>query len=342
MATETPVPETVIPSANTVTVQDLLNAGLHFGHQTKRWNPKMKRYIFDKRNGIHVVDLTKSLKAVKDAATFVQQLASEGRNLLFVGTKKQAQEVIKTAAQTAGQFYVTTRWLGGTLTNSETIRRSVRRMLQLDEMEKKDDFKSMLKKEAAKVRHELEKLRHNLSGIAGMNHLPGALFIVDIQREAIAVAEAKRLGIPIIAIVDTNCDPDPIDFVIPGNDDAIRAIKLISSIITQAIRTGADEYSLKAAKQVLKHEVEAKIEADKVAEAKPAAKPAALRRRTTRPTSATKAAAPAAVPESAAAAAVEPPPEVAAIVEALEENAPAPKTVKAPAKAARKATKDEE
>ena len=227
-------------------IRDLLEAGLHFGHQTKRWNPKMKRYIFDKRNGIHIIDLAKSLVMLQSALEFIHDVVSSGRSILFVGTKKQAQQVIKDTAQACDQHYVTNRWLGGTLTNSNTIRRSVARMTEIQDLEKNNAMPTH-KKEIARLRRELEKLSRNLSGIANMDRHPGALFVVDINREGIAVAEARKLNIPVIAIVDTNCDPDPIDYVIPGNDDAIRAIKLITGAIADTAKAAAEEYAKKAA-----------------------------------------------------------------------------------------------
>ena len=240
-------------------VRDLLEAGLHFGHQTKRWNPKMKRYIFDKRNGIHIIDLAKSLVMLQSALEFVHDVVANGRSILFVGTKKQAQQVIKETAVACDQHYVTNRWLGGTLTNSNTIRRSVARMREIQEIEKTG--MPSHKKEAARLRRELEKLSRNLSGVANMDQHPGALFVVDINREAIAVAEARKLNIPVIAIVDTNCDPDPIDYVIPGNDDAIRAIKLITAALADSIQRAAAEYAKKAAELARQ-----KAEAEKAAE----------------------------------------------------------------------------
>jgi small subunit ribosomal protein S2 len=243
-------------------IKDLLDAGLHFGHQTKRWNPKMKRYIFDKRNGIHIIDLTQTLASLDEAMQFVEDIATSGKSVLFVGTKKQAQSVVKDASTDAGQHYVVHRWLGGTLTNNTTIRRSVRRMRELEEMEKEDQFASPPKKEAASMRRELEKLRRNLSGIANMTELPGAMVVIDINREAIAVNEAKRLNIPVVAIVDTNCDPDPVDYLIPGNDDAIRAIKLISDALGMRVRKGAREYERVAAEIARKKEEAAKAEAE--------------------------------------------------------------------------------
>jgi small subunit ribosomal protein S2 len=239
-----------------VLIQDLLDAGLHFGHQTKRWNPKMKPFVFDKRNGIHIIDLAKTLVQLQKARQFVYDISSRGRALLFVGTKKQAQETVKEAATGCAQPYVETRWLGGTLTNAQTIRRRVKRLRLLDQMEKDGTFNSMPKKEVARLRHELEKLRKNLTGIASMEELPGAMFVVDVNREAIAIAEANRLHIPVIAIVDTNCNPDPVDYPIPGNDDAIRGIKLIASVIAATVSKGTAEYSKVAVEEARKRESE--------------------------------------------------------------------------------------
>jgi small subunit ribosomal protein S2 len=232
-----------------VSVQDLLDAGVHFGHQIKRWNPKMKPFVFDKRNGIHVIDLAKTVEQLAKAKQFVYDTAARGRPILFVGTKKQAQQTIKDLAAYCGQPFVNTRWLGGTLTNSQTIRKRIKYMRQLDKMETDGTFDKMLKKEVAVLRHELEKLRKNLSGIASLDGQPGALFVVDVNREAIAIAEANRLHIPVIGIVDTNCDPDLIDYPIPGNDDAIRGIKLIAGVLASAIAKGASEYSKVAAEE---------------------------------------------------------------------------------------------
>ena len=237
-------------------VRDLLEAGLHFGHQTKRWNPKMKRFIFDKRNGVHIIDLAKSLVMMKEALNFIHDIVVSGKKILFVGTKKQAQQVIKETALACGEYYVTTRWLGGTLTNSTTIRRSVKRMREIEELEKGDGLSSMHKKEASMLRHELWKLKRNLEGIADMSELPGVLFVVDVNREAIAVAEANKLEIPVVAIVDTNCDPAPIDYVIPGNDDAIRAIRLITGTVADTIRKASAEYAKIAVELARKKEAE--------------------------------------------------------------------------------------
>ncbi|NQU40478.1 MAG: 30S ribosomal protein S2 [Lentisphaerae bacterium] len=252
---------TAVSSAG-IGVRDLLDAGLHFGHQTKRWNPKMKRYIFDKRNGIHIIDLTQTLTRLDDALGFVEEIATSGKSVLFVGTKKQAQRVIEECATDSGQHYVVHRWLGGTLTNNQTIRKSVRRLRELEEIEKNDQFASLHKKEAAGMRRELEKLRRNLSGVANMAELPGAMVVIDINREAIAVKEARRLNIPVVAIVDTNCDPDPIEYVIPGNDDAIRAIRLVTETLSARVKKGAREYERVAAEIARKKEEAAKAEAE--------------------------------------------------------------------------------
>ena len=210
MADETVV-ETPQDEAQEIGVRDLLDAGLHFGHQTKRWNPKMKPFIFDKRNGIHIIDLAKSLALLQKSAEFVREVASTGDSVLFVGTKKQAQKVMTDTATEASQPFVTHRWLGGMLTNSDTIRQRVKRLKKLEQMERDDVFATMHEKEASRDRHELAKLRRNLSGVADMDKLPGAMFVVDINREDIAIKEANRLNIPVIAMVDTNCDPDLID-----------------------------------------------------------------------------------------------------------------------------------
>ena len=243
--------ETVISAAEVVrsdlSIQDLIESGLHFGHQTKRWNPKMKRYIFGERNGIYIIDLAKSLNALLDARRFIYETVSRGRRILFVGTKKQAQQPIREAAERLKMPYVVNRWLGGTLTNNQTIRQSVARMRMLEKMESDGSINELPKKEIASIRRELEKMRYNLSGIADMDDLPGALFVVDITREAIAVAEANRLKIPVIAMVDTNCDPDPIDYPIPGNDDAIRAVRLIVDAVSTTVQQAQNEYAKVAA-----------------------------------------------------------------------------------------------
>ena len=221
-----------------VSMKSLLEAGVHFGHQTRRWNPKMARYIFTERNGIYIIDLQKTVKKLDEAYNFVRDIAANGENILFVGTKKQAQDAIKTEAERCGQFYVNTRWLGGMMTNFKTIQKRIERLVQLQTMESDGTFDLLPKKEVIKLRNEIERLEKYLGGIKNMKKLPGAVFVVDPRKERIVIAEARKLGIPIVAIVDTNCDPDEIDFVIPGNDDAIRAIKLISQTMANAVLEG--------------------------------------------------------------------------------------------------------
>ena len=221
-----------------VSMKQLLEAGVHFGHQTRRWNPKMAKYIFTERNGIYIIDLQKTVKKLEEAYNFVRDLSVEGKSVLFVGTKKQAQDSVKEEAERAGAYYVNARWLGGMLTNFTTIRTRIERLKQLRTMEEDGTFNLLPKKEVVKRTLEIEKLEKFLGGIKDMKEIPGALFIIDPRKERIAVAEAKKLGIPIVAIVDTNCDPDEVDYVIPGNDDAIRAVKLISSAIANAIIEG--------------------------------------------------------------------------------------------------------
>lgn len=223
-----------------VSMKQLLEAGVHFGHQTRRWNPKMAPYIFTERNGIYIIDLQKTVKKLEDAYSFVRSLSAEGKSVLFVGTKKQAQDSVKEEAERAGAYFVNARWLGGMLTNFKTIRRRIDRLSQLKTMEEDGTFDLLPKKEVIKLRLQIEKLEKFLGGIKDMKQIPGALFIVDPRKERIAVAEAKKLGIPIVAIVDTNCDPDEIDYVIPGNDDAIRAVKLISATVANAIIEGKE------------------------------------------------------------------------------------------------------
>ena len=221
-----------------ISMKQLLEAGVHFGHQTRRWNPKMAPYIFTERNGIYIIDLQKTVRKIDEAYMFIRDIAMEGKSVLFVGTKKQAQESIETEAKRCGMFYVNNRWLGGTLTNFRTIRTRIDRLNAIDAMEKNGQFDVLPKKEVIKLCAEREKLQKNLGGIREMRKLPGALFIVDPRKERIAVAEARALGIPIVAIVDTNCDPDEIDYVIPGNDDAIRAVKLIAGKLADAVLEG--------------------------------------------------------------------------------------------------------
>ena len=221
-----------------VSMKQLLEAGVHFGHQTRRWNPKMAQYIFTERNGIYIIDLQKTVKKLEEAYDYVRELSANGGTVLFVGTKKQAGDSIREEAERAGAYYVNARWLGGMLTNFETIRKRIRRLEQLRKMEADGTFERLPKKEVVKLNLEIEKLEKYLGGIKETNKLPTAMFVVDPRKEKIAVAEAHKLGIPVIAIVDTNCDPDEIDYVIPGNDDAIRAVKLISSTMANAIIEG--------------------------------------------------------------------------------------------------------
>jgi len=221
-----------------VSMKQLLEAGVHFGHQTRRWNPKMARYIFTERNGIYIIDLQKTVKKLEEAYMFIRDVAAEGGNVMFVGTKKQAGDSIKEEAERAGAYYVNARWLGGMMTNFTTIRRRVARLQQLRKMSEDGTFDRLPKKEVVKLNLEIEKLEKYLGGIEKMDKLPGALFVVDPRKEKIAVSEARKLGIPIVAIVDTNCDPDEVDYVIPGNDDAIRAVKLIAGTMADAIIEG--------------------------------------------------------------------------------------------------------
>ena len=221
-----------------ISMKQLLEAGVHFGHQTRRWNPKMAPYIFTERNGIYIIDLQKTVKKVDEAYDFLRSVAEEGKSILFVGTKKQAQEAVKEEALKSGMFYVNERWLGGMMTNFATIRKSINRLKELEAMEEDGTFEVLSKKEVLALKREQEKLEKSLGGIKDMEELPGALFIVDPRKERIAVAEAKKLNIPIVAIVDTNCDPDEIDYVIPGNDDAIRAVKLLTSHMADAVIEG--------------------------------------------------------------------------------------------------------
>ena len=224
--------------STSVTMKDLLEAGVHFGHQTRRWNPKMKEYIFGERNGIYIVDLQKTHKQLVDALQYIQELASQGRNIMFVGTKRQAQEAVAEEAQRCGMPFVTERWLGGLLTNFLTIRKSLDRLKDLEAMSTDGRHERLTKKEVAHLEKEREKLEKNLRGIKGMKSVPDAVFVIDTRKEAIAVAEARKLKIPVVGIVDTNCDPDEVDFVIPGNDDALRAIKLFAARVADAVLAG--------------------------------------------------------------------------------------------------------
>ncbi|HAI21638.1 MAG TPA: 30S ribosomal protein S2 [Clostridiales bacterium UBA8153] len=221
-----------------ISMKQLLEAGVHFGHQTRRWNPKMKPYIFTERNGIYIIDLQRTVRMVEDAYAFVREVAFNGGRLLFVGTKKQAQEAVAEEATRCEQFFVNQRWLGGMLTNFDTIRRRIDRLIQLEEMEQSGYFQRLPKKEVGQLLHERDRLEKYLGGIKGMKQLPKAIYVVDPRKERIAVAEARRLGIPIVAIVDTNCDPDEVDYTIPGNDDAIRAVRLLTSKMADAVLEG--------------------------------------------------------------------------------------------------------
>ena len=219
-------------------MKKLLEAGVHFGHQTSRWNPKMKRFIFGQRSGIYIIDLEKTVECLSQARDFLKDLTSKGGRVLFIGTKKQAQMTIEEEAKKVEMFYVTNRWLGGLLTNFQTVKKSIARLNQIEQMEKDGILENLTKKEVSSLAKEREKLLHDLCGIRDMGHLPQAVFIVDPKRESIAVKEAKKLRIPIVGLVDTNCDPDPIDFPIPGNDDALKSIRFVASLITETIQEG--------------------------------------------------------------------------------------------------------
>jgi small subunit ribosomal protein S2 len=252
----------------TVTMKELLEAGVHFGHQTKRWNPKMQKYIFGERNGIYIIDLQKTLKKFREAYAFVRELAAGGGTVLFVGTKKQAQETVFDEASRCGMFYVNQRWLGGTLTNFATINRSIARLKRLDEMQETGEYERLPKKEVLGLERERQKLERALVGIKGMERVPAAVFIIDPKKERIAVAEAQRLTIPIVAIVDTNCDPTGIDYPIPGNDDAIRAVRLITSRLADAILEGRGTLAKEEPEEVAAEaRTEAEAEVDAAAEA---------------------------------------------------------------------------
>ena len=228
-----------------VTMKSLLESGVHFGHQVKRWDPRMKKYIFAQRNGIHIIDLQKTIGAIKDSYEAVRKVVTSGKSVLFVGTKKQAQQAVQKEAERCGMYYVNNRWLGGMLTNFSTIKKSLQRLKKIEKMEIDGTFDNLTKKEVAALQKEKSKLEKNLGGIKEMKELPGAIFIIDTHKEQLAVAEARRMGIPIIAVVDTNCNPEGIDFPIPGNDDAIRAISLFTSIIANAVIESDNEAGLK-------------------------------------------------------------------------------------------------
>ncbi|NLM57101.1 MAG: 30S ribosomal protein S2 [Clostridiales bacterium] len=240
-----------------VTIKQLLEAGVHFGHHTRRWNPKMAEYIFTERNGIYIIDLQKTVKKFEEAYMFVRDLVAEGGTILFVGTKKQAADAIREEATRCGMYYVNVRWLGGMLTNYKTIRKSINRLAQLEKMQSDGTFDALPKKEVAALQKEMENYERNLGGIKNMDRLPDAIFIVDTRKEHIAVLEAKKLGIPVIAIVDTNCDPDDADYIIPGNDDAIRAIRLISSVLADAVIEGRQGESFDEGESTVESEPEA-------------------------------------------------------------------------------------
>ena len=229
-----------------VAMKQLLEAGVHFGHQTKRWDPKMAEYIYQARNGIHIIDLQKTSKKIDEAYAFMKEVAEEGKDILFVGTKKQAQECVKDAAIKSNMFYVDQRWLGGMLTNFKTIRKRIARLNKLEEMEQDGTFDVLPKKEVAALKNEMEKLEKNLGGIKNMTKMPGAMFVVDPKNERIAILEARKLNIPIIGLVDTNCNPEDVDYAIPGNDDAIRAVKLITDVMANAIIEGRQGEILEA------------------------------------------------------------------------------------------------
>ncbi len=247
-----------------ITMKQLLEAGVHFGHQTKRWNPKMKPYIFGARNGIYIIDLQKTVRYFKTAYGFLQQTVQNGDKVLFVGTKKQAQDAVREETERTGQFYVDSRWLGGMLTNFSTIKRSIERLKKIETMSQDGTYDLLIKKEVLGLEREREKLEKSLGGIKNMNKLPGAIFVIDPKKEAIAVKEARKLGIPVVAVVDTNCDPDEIDYIIPGNDDAIRAIRLFVSRMADACAEG--EQSRQAALRADQGETEADGEESTVVE----------------------------------------------------------------------------
>jgi small subunit ribosomal protein S2 len=240
-----------------ISMKQLLEAGVHFGHQTRRWNPKMARYIFTERNGIYIIDLQKTVKKVEEAYNYVRDIAADGGKILFVGTKKQAQESVRDEAQRAGQYYINQRWLGGTLTNFDTIRKRIKRLKDLEKMQEDGTFDVLPKKEVILLKKEMDRLEKFLGGIKDMNSLPDVLFVIDPRKERIAIAEARKLNIPIVAIVDTNCDPDEVDVVIPGNDDAIRAVKLLTSKMADAV-VEANQGSAEEAASTEEEEAEVK------------------------------------------------------------------------------------
>ncbi|HLS23323.1 MAG TPA: 30S ribosomal protein S2 [Pseudogracilibacillus sp.] len=250
-----------------ISMKQLLEAGVHFGHQTRRWNPKMKPYIFTERNGIYIIDLQKTVKKIEEAYEFVRQLAADGGNVLFVGTKKQAQDSVQEEATRSGMFYVNQRWLGGTLTNFKTIRKRINRLNEIEKMEEDGTFDVLPKKETINLTREKERLLKFLGGIRDMDKLPDAVFVIDPRKENIAVAEARKLNIPIVGIVDTNCDPDEIDYIIPANDDAIRAVRLLTSTIADAIIEGKQGIEEEAVEAEATEEATEEVEAEATEEA---------------------------------------------------------------------------
>ena len=265
-----------------VAMKQLLEAGVHFGHQTRRWEPKMAEYIFQARNGIHIIDLQKTSKKLDEAYAFLKEQAEEGKTVLFVGTKKQAQECVKEAAEKSGMYYVNQRWLGGTLTNFTTIRKRIDRLEELERMQEDGTFDVLPKKEVILLKKEMEKLEKNLGGIKDMKELPGVMFIVDPKKERIGILEARKLGIPVIGLVDTNCNPEDVDYAIPGNDDAIRAVALIADCMANAIIEGRQGESMETVDSDVAEEVEEKepesieevVASEDMAEEKAEAKPA--------------------------------------------------------------------
>lgn len=260
-----------------VTMKELLESGVHFGHQVKRWNPKMKKYIFGARNGIYIIDLQKTIKMLDDAYNFLKDLASSGESVLFVGTKKQAQDVVTEESQRGGCYYINQRWLGGVLTNFQTVKQSIAKLKKIEKMKEDGTYDLLTKKEVAKYEKERLRLEKNLIGVKDMNALPAAIFIIDPKKERIAVAEAIKLSIPIVAIVDTNCDPDEINYVVPGNDDAIRAIRLITSRMADAVIEGKEIFN-KAATEAAEKEAAEKEAAEKEATEKEAAEKEAAKK----------------------------------------------------------------
>jgi small subunit ribosomal protein S2 len=240
-------------------IKDLLKAGAHFGHQTHKWNPKMKKYVFGERNGIYIVDLAKTIPLAKQAHDFIKKTAQEGKPILFVATKRQASETVRNAAESCGAFHVTHRWLGGMLTNYKTINLSIDKLRKVEKMKETGDFELLTKKERIKVGKEVEKLEKNLGGIKDMRKLPGALFVVDPNNERIAIQEANKLGIPVVAITDTNCDPDGVDYVVPGNDDAIKSVGLFSEYIASAVVAGGGKAKMRAGSSMKDKELEDEI-----------------------------------------------------------------------------------